>query len=102
MPFYLLKMFVFVDIIAGNSRRVRPYGMLYCMKKGIYKHFKGGEYEVVGVAKHSETQEEFVVYRALYGEGGLWVRPKDMFLEEVEKPEHNYKGPRFRFVKEGD
>jgi hypothetical protein len=50
---------------------------------GRYRHFKGGLYEVVGVARHSETQEEMVVYRALYGEGGLWVRPKRMFLETV-------------------
>lgn len=50
---------------------------------GRYRHFKGGLYEVVGIARHSETQEEMVVYRALYGEGGLWVRPKGMFLETV-------------------
>ena len=54
------------------------------MQKGIYRHFKGGKYEVLGVAKHSESGEELVVYRALYGEGGLWVRPLPMFLEEVE------------------
>lgn len=51
---------------------------------GKYKHFKGGEYEVVGLAKHSETQEELVVYRALYGEKELWVRPKEMFFDEKE------------------
>ena len=54
------------------------------MQKGLYRHFKGGKYEVLGVAKHSESGEELVVYRALYGEGGLWVRPLPMFLEEVE------------------
>lgn len=48
-----------------------------------YRHYKGNFYEVLGVARHTETQEELVVYRALYGEGGLWVRPKAMFLEEV-------------------
>ena len=53
------------------------------LKPGKYRHYKGGEYEVVGCAKHSETLEEMVVYRALYGEGGLWVRPKAMFLETV-------------------
>lgn len=52
---------------------------------GRYRHFKGKEYEVVGVAKHSETLEEMVLYRPLYGEGGLWVRPKEMFLEEIER-----------------
>lgn len=51
---------------------------------GRYRHFKGAEYEVLGIARHSETMEEMVVYRALYGERGLWVRPRAMFLEEVE------------------
>jgi hypothetical protein len=50
---------------------------------GRYRHFKGGLYEVLGVARHSETEEEFVVYRALYGDGGLWVRPRAMFLDTV-------------------
>src|SRR5437868_4500393 len=50
---------------------------------GRYRHFKGGLYEVLGVARHSETEEELVVYRPLDGEGGLWVRPKRMFLEPV-------------------
>ena len=54
------------------------------LKPGKYRHFKGGEYEVKGVATHSETGEELVVYTPLYGEGGLWVRPLDMFLETVE------------------
>lgn len=51
---------------------------------GRYRHFKGGEYEVLGVARHSETDERLVVYRPLYGDGGLWVRPVAMFLEPVE------------------
>jgi hypothetical protein len=56
------------------------------MQKGKYKHYKGNLYEVIGVAKHSETLEEMVVYKALYQAEGenLWVRPKAMFLEEVE------------------
>jgi hypothetical protein len=54
------------------------------MPLGRYRHYKGNEYEVVGVARHSETLEELVVYRALYGEGGLWVRPRAMFTELVE------------------
>jgi hypothetical protein len=51
---------------------------------GKYRHFKGGEYEVVGVARHSETNEQLVVYRPLYNDSGLWVRPVAMFLETVE------------------
>jgi hypothetical protein len=54
------------------------------MRSGRYRHYKGNEYIVIGVAKHSETLEEMVVYRQDYGEQGLWVRPKEMFLETVE------------------
>ena len=50
---------------------------------GIYRHYKGALYEVIGCAKHSETEEDLVVYRALYGEFGLWVRPLAMFTESV-------------------
>ena len=55
------------------------------LKAGKYRHFKGAEYEVRGVATHSETGDELVVYTALYGEGGLWLRPLEMFLETVER-----------------
>lgn len=55
------------------------------IKLGRYRHFKGNEYEVIGIAKHSETTEEMVVYRALYGEHGLWVRPASMWNETVER-----------------
>ncbi len=50
---------------------------------GRYRHYKGNEYEVIGIAQHSETLEAMVVYRPLYGEGGLWVRPAAMFTEQV-------------------
>ena len=66
------------------------------VKKGKYRHFKGGEYEVLGSAYHSETCEEMVVYRALYGEQKTWVRPAKMWDERVE-----YDGvtvPRFRYI----
>ena len=66
------------------------------IKPGKYRHFKGGEYEVLGMAIHSETQEEMVVYRALYGEGKVWVRPKRMWTEVVERDGKTYR----RFVKE--
>jgi hypothetical protein len=51
---------------------------------GLYRHYKGGEYEVVGVARHSETLEPMVIYRPLYNESGLWIRPYSMFFEQVE------------------
>lgn len=54
------------------------------IQKGKYRHYKGNEYEVIGVANHSETLEKMVVYRALYGEGNIWVRPLSMWDEEVE------------------
>lgn len=63
------------------------------IKLGRYRHFKGNEYEVIGTARHSETLEELVVYRALYGDGGLWVRPAAMWTETVERD--GYRGPRF-------
>lgn len=55
------------------------------IRPGRYRHFKGNEYEVIGTARHSETLEEMVVYRALYGEFGLWVRPAAMWNEIVER-----------------
>jgi hypothetical protein len=51
---------------------------------GRYRHYKGGEYEVVGVARHSETLEPMVIYRPLYNESGLWIRPYSMFFEQVQ------------------
>lgn len=68
------------------------------LKTGKYRHFKGGEYEVTGIAIHSETGEKMVVYRALYGEGGLWVRPEAMFLETVVRDGRVL--PRFEYVGE--
>ena len=68
------------------------------LKPGKYRHFKGGEYELLGVARHSETLEEMVVYRALYGSGGLWVRPAAMWQEKVSR--EGYTGPRFIRIEE--
>lgn len=70
------------------------------IKPGKYRHFKGNLYEVLFTATHSETMEQMVVYRALYGEGGLWVRPASMWTEHVERDE--YTGPRFYPVEEND
>lgn len=53
------------------------------IEPGRYRHYKGNDYEVIGEARHSETEEPFVVYRALYGERGLWIRPRAMFLDTV-------------------
>ena len=66
------------------------------VEPGRHVHYKGGEYEVLGVARHSETEEELVVYRARYGEHGLWVRPLTMFTGTVETPVGPV--PRFRRV----
>ncbi len=55
------------------------------IKLGLYKHYKGKEYEVIGVCRHSETHEKLVVYRTLYGEYRLWVRPFEMFTEKIKK-----------------
>lgn len=71
------------------------------LKIGKYKHYKGKEYEVIGIARHSETLEEMAVYRALYeskdfGKNALWVRPKSMFLENVIIDGKEV--PRFKFI----
>ena len=66
------------------------------LKPGKYRHFKGNEYELLGVASHSETLEPMVVYKALYGDGGLWVRPAAMWTEQVYR--EDYQGPRFQYI----
>ena len=68
------------------------------IRLGRYRHFKGMEYEVIGVAHHSESLEDFVVYRALYGEGDLWIRPLSMFFEKVERDGKVF--DRFTFIGE--
>ena len=68
------------------------------IKIGLYRHFKGNLYEVLGTATHSETREPMVVYRALYGEYGLWVRPAAMWLETVTRD--GVTQPRFTYIGE--
>lgn len=68
------------------------------IKPGRYRHFKGKEYEVLGVARHSETEEELVVYRALYCDFGLWVRPVSMWNETVERDGKTFR--RFTYIGE--
>ncbi len=66
------------------------------VQPGRYRHYKGKEYTVIGIARHSETEEELVVYRQEYGNRSLWVRPKPMFLETVEVDGQTV--PRFRYI----
>lgn len=66
------------------------------LKPGRYRHYKGKDYEVIGVARHSETEEELVVYRPLYGDQGLWVRPLSMFRETVDVAGETV--PRFSYL----
>ena len=68
------------------------------IQPGLWKHFKGNLYRVMYVALHSETGEEMVVYQALYGQRGMWVRPASMWLEHVERD--GYAGPRFTYQEE--
>ena len=68
------------------------------IKLGKYRHFKGNEYEVIAIAKHSETCEDYVVYKALYDDGGMWVRPASMWNETVERDGVTYK--RFTYIGE--
>ena len=70
--------------------------MMSTVKPGRYRHFKGNEYEVIGTARHSETLEEMVVYRALYGDFGLWVRPARMWNETVERDGKTFR--RFTYI----
>lgn len=66
------------------------------IQPGIYRHFKGNRYQVLGTATHSETGEVLVIYRALYGDFRTWARPMDMFTETVERD--GFRQPRFEFV----
>ena len=68
------------------------------IKLGVYRHFKGNEYQVLGTATHSESGEPMVVYRALYGDGGLWVRPAHMWNETVVRDGREF--PRFTYIEE--
>lgn len=68
------------------------------IKLGKYRHFKGNEYEVIAIAKHSETLEEMVVYKALYGDGDIWVRPAKIWDETIERDGKTFK--RFEYIGE--
>jgi hypothetical protein len=79
---------------ALTSIRQREINM--ALKIGRYRHYKGNEYEVIGVAKHSEDETELVVYRPLYGSRSLWVRPLSMFIETVQV--NGETKPRFEYI----
>ena len=68
------------------------------LQPGIYRHFKGNTYRLIGVASHSETLEPMVIYQALYGERKLWVRPASMWTETIDRD--GYHGPRFQYIGE--
>lgn len=70
------------------------------MQKGIYQHYKGNQYQVIDTVKHSESEELLVLYKALYGEQGLWVRPYEMFFESVTVEGKEL--PRFKYIGEKD
>jgi hypothetical protein len=100
---YLLTFITFALWITPVNAALTPHkGLVNSMSKiplGLYRHYKGKHYSVVGFARHSETSEEMVLYVPLYGNGGYWVRPLAMFTEDV-----TYEGravPRFTFVETG-
>lgn len=68
------------------------------IRTGRYRHYKGNDYQVIGIARHSETEEELVVYRKLYGDRSLWVRPLAMFMEDVTVDGRSV--PRFKWLGE--
>lgn len=89
LPFFAPSCYTIAKITAG-------WFFMDEIKPGRYRHFKGNEYEVIGLARHSETQEEMVVYRALYGDFGLWVRPARMWNETVERDGKTFR--RFTYI----
>lgn len=81
------------------ANKLKPFSKkAKSLKLGKYEHYKGNKYKVLNVARHSETLEELVVYQALYGEKGIWVRPLGMFMEKVIV--NGKKVPRFKYINE--
>jgi hypothetical protein len=83
-----------IDLAAAASQ----FAAMQEPRPGRYRHYKGKEYRVLGLARHSETEEELVVYQLLYGDFSWWVRPRKMFLEHVEV--NGVSTPRFAYVAE--
>lgn len=86
------------DINNLNAERQSSKDNNLCIQPGIYRHYKGGEYQVIDTAIHSETEELVVVYRPLYGKRELWVRPLEMFKESIVIDGQEV--PRFEFVQQ--
>lgn len=85
-----------INCLIKKDRNQDYYFMVSSIHKGIYQHYKGNYYEVIDVARHSETLEDMVIYRRCYGDFSLWVRPLQMFLEQIEV--NGEKIHRFRFI----
>ena len=102
MPYFLPKKakitMLFPMAKCGKIGKKKGGQTMEELKPGRYRHFKGKEYRLLALAKHSETLESMVVYQALYGEKGLWVRPATMWSETVER--EGYSGPRFTYIGE--
>jgi hypothetical protein len=102
MPYFLPKKakitMLFLMAKCGKIGKKKGGQTMEELKPGRYRHFKGKEYRLLALAKHSETLESMVVYQALYGEKGLWVRPAAMWSETVKR--EGYSGPRFTYIGE--
>ena len=85
-------------MVSSNKLKLKVTDIMEEIKKGRYRHFKGNEYEVIGFGKHSETLEEMVIYKALYGEGEIWLRPVSMWNEEITRDGKTFK--RFTYIGE--
>jgi len=88
------------SVDSGDTSRTGEEARPDVPPPGLYRHHKGADYRVIGCVRHSETEERLVLYRPLYGDGGLWVRPLEMFVDTVEKAEGAV--PRFALVRADD
>lgn len=92
-----LSLFSFVSVAAEPLPFFSMTSEVHSFKRGLYQHYSGSFYQVIGVGRHSETLEEYVIYQALSGDYGLWMRPRAMFEEMVEI--NGKKKPRFKFIR---
>lgn len=85
-------------MVLSNKLKLKVTDIMEEIKKGRYRHFKGNEYRIIGFGKHSETLETMVIYKALYGEGEIWLRPISMWNEEITRDGKTFK--RFTYIGE--